>query len=200
MKRSTLFLMMTLAALPAAASAQSASAAANGAANAQAGDPEARIAAVMGAAAKAEIPRSLLESKLEEGRAKGVAMERIAAAMEARLNGLLRAQTALQESGVTAVSEGELLVASEALTAGVSQTALAEVMAGSPGERRAVAAAVLTDLVRLGYGSPEAVVRLNGALSSGPEALVNLRAEAAASLRARGLLSTPVSGGNGRPF
>jgi hypothetical protein len=73
-------------------------------------------------------------------------------------------------------------------------------MAGAPGERRAVAAAVLTDLVRLGYGSPEAAVRLNAALSSGPEALVNLRAEAAASLRARGLLATPVTGGSGRPF
>jgi hypothetical protein len=151
----------------------------------------------MATALEAGIPVSLLESKQEEGRAKGVPMDRIAAAVEARLNGLLRAQEALANAGATAVTDGELLVASEALGAGVSQTALAAVVLNAPTERRAVATAVLTDLVRLGYGSNEALTRLDAALGNGPEALVNLRAEAAASLRARGLLSTGVPGGAG---
>lgn len=193
MKRSALILMLAFA--PAAVQAQSTTASGAASAAAQATTPQARIDAAMETAVEAGIPASLLESKVSEGKAKGVAMERIAAAVEARLEGLTRAQNALQKAGVGAYSEGELLVASEALSAGVSENALISVTTKAPAERRAVATAVLTDLVRLGYDEGAASARLDGALSSGPEALVNLRAEAAASLRARGLISTDIGAG-----
>ena len=166
-------------------------------ATAQTATPEARIEAAMQAAAEAEIPVSLLESKVQEGRAKGVPMERVAAAVETRLEALVRARNTLAEAGAGAVTAGELLVTAEALRVGVSENALAQVVAKAPAERRAVATAVLTDLVRLGYDSGAAWTRLQASLSSGPEALVNLRAEAAASLRARGLISTDIGGGAG---
>lgn len=187
------FLMMA----PAVATAQESEVegTARAAAAAQAATPEARIDAAMEAAARAELPVSLLESKVREGQAKGVPMARLAAAVEARFQGLLRAQEAMREAGVRTASEGDLLVTAEALQAGVSQDAVVRVIAEAPAERRAVATAVLTDLVRLGYGSGAAWARVNASLTRGPEALVNLRAEAAASLRARGLLSTDVRGG-----
>lgn len=194
MYRKTIALTTILMLAPLALHAQDGQASATAEAAARAATPDARIEAAVETAAEVGIPVSLLESKRDEGKAKGVPMERIAAAVEARLQGLIRARDALQNAGARAITEGELLVASEALSAGVSERALANVALNAPTERRAVATAVLTDLVRLGYGSGEAWTRLDAALSSGPEALVNLRAEAAASLRARGLLSTGVLG------
>lgn len=194
MYRKTIAVTTILMLAPLALHAQAGQASATAEAAARAATPDARIEAAVETAAEAGIPVSLLESKRDEGKAKGVPMERIAAAVEARLQGLIRARDALQNAGATAITDGELLVASEALSAGVSERALASVALNAPTERRAVATAVLTDLVRLGYGSGEAWTRLDAALSSGPEALVNLRAEAAASLRARGLLSTGVLG------
>lgn len=194
MYRKTIALTTILMLAPLALHAQDGQASATAEAAARAATPDARIEAAVETAAEVGIPVSLLESKRDEGKAKGVPMERIAAAVEARLQGLIRARDALQNAGATAITDGELLVASEALSAGVSERALANVALNAPTERRAVATAVLTDLVRLGYGSGEAWTRLDAALSSGPEALVNLRAEAAASLRARGLLSTGVLG------
>lgn len=193
----TTLITTLLIAAPALAVAQETGARTEAAARsaAQVATPEARIEAAMEAAADAEIPVSLLESKVREGQAKDVPMERVAAAVEARLEALIRARNALVQAGVETVSAGELLVTAEALRAGVSQNALAQVVAEAPAERRAVATAVLTDLVRLGYDSDAAWTRLQASLSSGPEALVNLRAEAAASLRARGLLSTEIGGG-----
>lgn len=194
MYRKTIALTTILMLAPLALHAQDGQANATAEAAARAATPDARIEAAVETAAEVGIPVSLLESKRDEGKAKGVPMDRIAAAVEARLQGLIRARDALQNAGATAITDGELLVASEALNAGVSERALANVALNAPTERRAVATAVLTDLVRLGYGSGEAWTRLDAALSSGPEALVNLRAEAAASLRARGLLSTGVLG------
>lgn len=198
MIRNTLTLIAALTLVPAAASAQSgqadAQARAAAAAAAQAATPDARIDAAMQTAVSAGIPVSLLERKVDEGRAKGVPMDRIAAAVEARLQALVRAREALNRAEIGAVGEGELLVAAEALRAGVSEQALVRITREAPAERRAVATAVLTDLVRLGYENGDAFARVNAALSGGPEALVNLRAEAAASLRARGLLSTDISG------
>ncbi len=197
MKHNAFILLLAL--MPAAASAQSTTGSAAASASAQATAPQARIDAAMETALEAGIPTSLLESKVSEGKAKGIPMARIAAAVEARLQGLTRAQTALQQAGLTAASSGELLVASEALGAGVSERALIQVTRDAPAERRAVATAVLADLVRLGYDEGAASARLNGALSGAPEALVNLRAEAAASLRARGLISVGANAGvNGR--
>lgn len=196
MYRKTLMLIAAMTLAPATLGAQTgAQAEAQAQAAAQAASPDARIEAAMRAAAQAEIPTSLLESKVREGKAKGVAMARIATAVEARLQALVRARDALNRAEARVVSEGELLVAAEALRAGVSEAALIRITREAPSERRAVATAVLTDLVRLGYDNGDAFARVNAALSGGPESLVNLRAEAAASLRARGLLSTDITGG-----
>lgn len=195
MYRKTLMLIAATILTPAAVAAQSGQTTAEAQAAARATTPEARIEAAMAAAARAEIPTSLLESKVREGRAKRVPMDRVAAAVEARLEALVRAKDALGRAEIRSAGQGELLVAAEALRAGVSEAALVRISRQAPAERRAVATAVLTDLVRLGYDSGAAFARVDAALSSGPEALVNLRAEAAASLRARGLLSTDIGAG-----
>ena len=194
MYRKTLMLIAMMTLVPGTAAAQAGQAQGQATGAAQATTPQARIDAAMTAAARAEIPTSLLESKVREGQAKQVPMARIAAAVEARLEALLRARNALNRADAGVVAEGELLVAAEALRAGVSEAALIRITRDAPGERRAVATAVLTDLVRLGYDDGDAFARVNAALSGGPESLVNLRAEAAASLRARGLLSTDIGG------
>ena len=74
------------------------------------GTAQARIDAALSAAAEAKIPLSLIQSKVAEGEAKRVPMERIAAAVEARLKGLVRASEAMDRAGIEARSEGELLV------------------------------------------------------------------------------------------
>lgn len=147
----------------------------------------ARIQAIMEAAAESEIPLSLLQSKVEEGRAKGVAEARIAAALDARLEALTRARETMARAELEGVTAGDLSVAADALEAGVSESALVEIQASAPGESRAVAIAVVSSLVRLGQGSQDALVRVQTALEGGPGALAELRAETSAMLRARGL-------------
>lgn len=195
--KTVFFLIATLALLPASLRAQSAQAhsEAEAAAAAQASTPQARIDAALAAAARADVPVSLLERKVAEGRAKRVPEARIATAVETRLQALVRANETMRRAEAKAVSAGELSVAADALQAGVGESALIRITRDAPKERRAVATAVLTDLVRLGYKSEPAYTRVHAALSSGPEALVNLRAEAAASLRVRGQLSTEIDGG-----
>ena len=167
------------------------------AAGAQQGDPGTRIDAAMAAAARAEIPVTLLESKVNEGRAKGIAEARIASAVEARLQALVRARTALERGRAQAVSAGELSIAADALQAGVREDAMVDVMTGAPAERRAVATAVLTELVELGLASEVALARVQAALAQGGEALVNLPGEA--SGRARGHGRGGVRGEVGNP-
>ncbi|HSM60931.1 MAG TPA: hypothetical protein VK849_09050, partial [Longimicrobiales bacterium] len=138
-----------------------------------------RVQAVMDAAAKADIPLELLQSKIDEGKAKGVSMERIAMALEARLNGLLRAQEVLADGNVEVASAGDLAVTADALEAGVSEAALLQIQSSAAGERRMVATAVLSALVQLGHVSEEALTRVQAALERGPDALAHLRAETA---------------------
>lgn len=147
----------------------------------------ARIQATMEAAAESGIPLSLLQSKVEEGRAKGVAEARIAAALDARLVALTRARETMARAELEGVTAGDLSVAADALEAGVSESALVEIQASASGESRAVAIAVVSSLVRLGQGSQDALVRVQTALEGGPGALAELRAETSAMLRARGL-------------
>ena len=151
---------------------------------AQQGNPAARIDAAMSAAAGADIPVALLESKVQEGRAKGVPEARIAAAVEARLDALVRARTALGRAGARAVGAGDLSVAADALQAGVAESSMVDVMTRVAAPRRAVATAVLTELVELGVASDVALARVHAAIAQGGEALVNLPAQA--SDRARG--------------
>jgi hypothetical protein len=154
--------------------------------NAQA---QARIDAAMKAAARSHISASLLESKVEEGQAKQVPPQRIAAAVEARLEALQDAQQTMTEANIEHTSDAELSVAADALQAGVSENALIKVYHNAPPERRVVAVAVLTDLVRLGGDSQQSVARVSAALGSSV-ALANLQAEVASQLRLGGLSST----------
>ena len=168
MRTMTLYLTALLAGAPAVLGAQDSTA-------------SARVNATLDAALEAGIPVSLLERKVAEGRAKGVPMERIAIAVEKRLEALTTAREALVDAGLTSTTEGELSVAADAVQAGVSGTALATIGSTAPQERRAVAIAVLAELVAAGHASSQALARVQEALTNGPEALANLRAGAGAS-------------------
>lgn len=187
--KSRLFISMVSAALLAPVAVKAQSAAASATAQAQAKTPKARIDAAMQAAARANVPASLLESKVAEGEAKRVPQERIAAAVEARLQALVRAAETMDRADVEANSAAELAVAADALQAGVSENALIKVSRNASPERRVVAVAVLADLVRLGQDSEPALTRVTAALSSSA-ALANLHAEVASQLRLGGLSST----------
>lgn len=156
------------------------------AAGAQQGDATVRIGSAFAAAADAGIPVSLLESKVQEGRAKGVPEARIAAAVEARLAALTRAQTALARGGARGVAAGDLAIAADALQAGVEESSMVDVMTRVAPARRAVATAVLTELVALGLASEVALSRVHAAIAQGGEALVNLPGQVSESARANG--------------
>ena len=168
MRTTTFYLTALLAVAPAVLSAQDSTS-------------SARVNATLDAALEAGIPVSLLERKIAEGRAKGVPMERIAIAVENRLEALTTARGALVDAGLTSTTEGELSVAADAVQAGVSSTALATIGSTAPQERRAVAIAVLAELVAAGHASSQALVQVQEALKAGPEALANLRVGAGAS-------------------
>lgn len=189
MKSTLLLIVPVLALAPAAAAAQSASANTNAQAQVQAQTPQARIDAAIQAAARANVPTSLLESKVAEGQAKGVAAERIATAVESRLEVLIRAAQTLNRADIDATGESHLAVAADALQAGVSQNAIIEITRNAPAERRVVATAILADLVRLGHASDVALARVSGAVTSAAT-LANLHAEVASQLRLGGLTST----------
>lgn len=139
--------------------------------------PEQRVDDALRRAAETGVPVELLESKVAEGRAKGIPMERIAEAVERRFEVLGRVHLALGERHELSVEE--LGVAADAAQAGVSEAVLASLAESAPRERRAVAIAALTQLVQLGYASETALERVSEALARGPEALMNLPAQAA---------------------
>ena len=66
------------------------------AANAQVQPPQERINVALARARQVGIPVALLESKMAEGKAKGIPLERIAAAIERREGALERASQALR--------------------------------------------------------------------------------------------------------
>ena len=198
MKRTIFYTMVgALALAPMALEAQTSGAQADAQTQAQARSPQARIDAALQAAARANIPTSLLESKVAEGEAKRVPPERIATAVEARFQGLLRASEALERAQVERRTEGELAVTADALQAGVSEAALITLSQNSPPERRVVAVAVLTDLVRLGRPTEHALTRVSAAVRSNA-ALANLHAETTLQLRRGGLNPTLDVPGLGR--
>ena len=135
--------------------------------------PDERVGSAMTRAQEEGIPVWLLESKIQEGQAKGVPMDRIAAAVEARLNGLSRAAAAMQ-GAPGGVDAGQLSVGADALGAGVNEAVLAEITGSAPGEHRTVAIAALTHLVQQGAVPAEALLRVQDALARGPAALANL--------------------------
>ncbi|HEX2218859.1 MAG TPA: hypothetical protein VHG35_08645 [Gemmatimonadales bacterium] len=180
MRSKTLYLAAALVLSPAALYAQ---------------DANARVEAALEGAVEAGIPVSLLEQKIAEGKAKGVPMERIAVAVETRLEALTQARDAMTKAGIEGATAGELSVAADAVQGGVSQTALATVSQRSSGDNRAVAIAVLTDLVAMGHASEQALVRVERALARGPEALANLRAESAGQAAAQGGIGAAAGAG-----
>ncbi|MBA3497590.1 MAG: hypothetical protein H0T86_10835 [Gemmatimonadales bacterium] len=181
MRTKTLYLAAVLALAPATLAAQDSTATTN-----SGGGADARVEAALAAAVSAGIPVSLLERKVAEGKAKGVPMDRIAGAVETRLDALVKARDAMTTAHLVSTTEGELSVAADAVQGGVSQTALATISQSAPQDRRAVAIAVLADLVTLGRTSEAAVTQVQAALARGPEALANLRAESVAGLQAGG--------------
>jgi hypothetical protein len=190
MRTTTLYLAAALICAPAALLAQDSTASSSTGA-------DARIDAALESAVNAGIPVSLLERKVAEGKAKGVPMERIATAVQKRLDGLMQARDAMTKAGLASTTEGELSVAADAVQAGVSQSALVAISQRAPGDSRAVAIAVLTDLVALGHASDQALVRVEGALERGPEALANLSAESAGHGHAEAGVGAGVPGGTG---
>lgn len=137
-----------------------------------------RIDAATGRAQQAGLPLTLLESKIAEGRAKGVPMDRIAAAIERREASLERANQALRSRGD--VSTADLAVAADAVESGISVSVLQALAESAPRQRRVVAIAALTELVRRGTGPDAALSRVQDALKRGPDALANLPAQGSA--------------------
>lgn len=158
--------------------------------------PQARIDAAMQTAARADVPVALLESKIAEGKAKNVPLDRIAVAVEHRLEALVRASETMKRANVESATAGELAVAADALEAGVSQSALVKVSSSAPAERRAVAIATLTGLVQLGHASEQALARVSAVVRSNA-ALANLHAEVASQLRLGGINAAGNAGAAG---
>jgi hypothetical protein len=182
MRSKTMFLAAALLLSPAALFAQ---------------DASARMDAALETALEAGIPVSLLEQKVAEGKAKGVPMDRIAAAVEGRLEALTQAKDAMTRAGIESATEGELSVAADAVQGGVSQTALATISQSSSGDNRVVAIAVLTDLVAMGHVPEQALSQVQAALARGPEALANLRGEAAGLVAPQGGIGAGAGAGAG---
>jgi len=137
-----------------------------------------RIDAAMTRSQQVGIPVSLLEIKVAEGRAKGVVLERIAIAVESRLRNLEQAKAILSRAA-TPVDATALSVGADALGAGVSDTVLEKIAASTGPDRRAVAIAVLTQLVMHGTAPDAALLQVKDALARGPQALANLAAQSA---------------------
>lgn len=143
--------------------------------------PEQQMQRSIEQARRSGVPVELLESKIAEGRAKGVPEARIAAAIGRRLEALQRVQSLVRpEHGMTT---DELGIAADAIQSGVSDAAVRTLAATAPGQRRAVAIATLTQLVQLGQASETALRNVTAAMQKGPDALMNLPAQAAAARR-----------------
>jgi len=129
-----------------------------------------RLDAALDRAAEAGIPVVLLESKVAEGRAKGVPMDRIAAAVEQRAAALA---TAMEAIGNQNIGLASLALAAEAIEGGVSRIALQAIVESAPQDRRSVAVAVLGHLVTQGHAPEAALEAVRGALGR-PDSLANL--------------------------
>jgi hypothetical protein len=153
------------------------------AADAQVQPPQERINASLARARQVGIPVALLESKIAEGKAKGVSLERIAVAIERRQSALERASQALRGQVDAAAS---LAVGADAIESGVNEAVLRDVAENAPRDRRNVAIATLTELVHQGHAPQAALGRVKDAIKKGPDALTNLPAQPAAGTRGGG--------------
>src|SRR5258705_8132317 len=153
--------------------------------------PQDRIDTTLSRARQVGIPVSLLESKIAEGKGKGVSPERIAAAIERREAVLERASQAMRGEADAAAS---LAVGADAIESGVNEAVLKAVAANAPRDRRNVAIAALTQLVQQGQVPEAALERVRDALKRGPDALANLPGESGSNRRGNG---PPEGRGNG---
>lgn len=144
------------------------------AANAQVQPPQDRINTALSRARQVGIPVALLESKMAEGKAKGISLERIAAAIERREGALERASQALRGGPGDAAS---LSVGADAIESGVNEAVLKAIADDAPRDRRTVAIATLTQLVQQGDLPAAALAKVRNALKRGPDALTNLPSE-----------------------
>jgi translation initiation factor IF-2 len=160
-------ILALLALLPAALVAQSA---------------EERIEAATVRARSAGIPVSLIETKVQEGKAKGVPLERIAAVVEQRAAALVRVQQVLGKGA----GEADLVAGADALNAGIGEAVLRSIGGAATREGRPVAITALTELVAQGRAPEEALQRVMEALEHGPEALARLPAQAGRGQGQRG--------------
>jgi hypothetical protein len=151
-----------------------------------AGDAASRIETAIQRARAAGLPVALLESKVNEGRAKGVPEERIAAAVEQRLESIGRARDMMRR--IPDITATDLSVGADALEAGIGEDVLMSLVRGAPGTQRAVAVAVLTQLVHLGEAPRPALEMVRQALQRGPAALQRLPAEVASRQQLRDLV------------
>jgi hypothetical protein len=143
---------------------------------AQVQPPQDRINTALARARQVGVPVTLLEAKIAEGKAKGKSLDVIAAAVERRETSLEHASQVMK--GQAGNGEAELSVAADAIDSGVSDAVLRAIADSAPRDRRAVAIAALTQLVQLGHVPEKALDRVKDALKRGPEALINLPAEA----------------------
>jgi hypothetical protein len=134
---------------------------------------EARMQAAIDHALTVGVPASMLEAKIAEGRAKGVSMARIAAAVEHRAQVLTRVQTAFNARR-EAVSQSELTAAADAHERGVSVEKITELSAQA-GNERSAALTVLADLVARGRAPEHALLRVQAALQGGASELARMR-------------------------
>jgi hypothetical protein len=165
----------------------------------RAGTPEDRIAAAREQVVQRGIPAVLLDTRIAEGRAKGVAVERIALAVERRAAGLIQANEALARRGVR-TTDAELSAGADAAEAGVDGASLRAVIQIARVEDGAVALAVLGELARQGVPVGEARGRVTDALRrGGGRALTNLPGQAAAERRGGPPAGNASPQGRGRP-
>jgi len=128
-----------------------------------------RIDAAFARARSQGVPVTLLDSKVAEGKAKGVPLDRIAAALERRESSLERAAQVMK--GHDSIADADLSVAADAVEAGVSDAVLKAIADTAPRERRAAAIAAITELVQRGAAPDAALARVRDALKRGPDAL-----------------------------
>ena len=147
----------------------------------------------------AGIPVALLDSKVAEGRAKGVPMDRIAMAVERRLGSLQRAREAMGGRAARRAGDPGRPVRGRGRHRGGGGAR--RCWAAWPPPRRATSApwpsTALTQLVSQGESSERALARVTSALQRGPEALRRLPGEAAAE-RSRGNGPPPGRGNQGQ--
>lgn len=140
-------------------------------------DPEQRIRATLQQARSDGLPVQLLESKVAEGRAKNVPVDRIAMVVEQRAAALGRArQVLLGVLETDGLAPEDVAVAADAIQAGVDEAAVAQIASTSDGHRRTVALAALGQLVADGIVPEEALRRVRGAMRRGNDALMNVGA------------------------